>query len=255
VTITLGGASLIAYLLASLRITAWLVLTPPFNTRAVPNMVKVVLGLGLAFAIAPTLAGGRLPTNTPELLLVAGAQVLIGSAMGFVTQLLISAVSTAGALLDTFGGFQLAAAFDPLGMNMNSVFGRFYQLIATTLLMATGAHLIVIGGLLETFHYLPLMALPDVSTWSHVFTTAFGLFFSIAVQIALPLVAVLFVADLGLALLTKVAPSFSAINVMYPAKIGLTLLLVGLSFPAIPHAMDRLTDLVNQAVGVLGGAS
>lgn len=254
-TITLGGAPLLAYLLASLRITTWLTLAPPFNTRSVPATVKVVLGLGLSFAVAPSLTGGRLPATTPELLLAAGLQVLIGAAMGFVTQLLLGAIATAGAMLDTFGGFQLAAAFDPLSMNMNSVFGRFYQLIATTLLMATGAHLIIIGGLLETFRYLPLMGIPDLSTWPHVFTTAFGLFFSLAVQIALPLVAVLFVADLGLALLTKVAPSFSAISVMYPAKIGLTLLLVGLSFPAIPHAMDRITDLVDQAVATLGGAS
>jgi flagellar biosynthesis protein FliR len=252
-TLTVAGAPVMAYLLASLRITAWIALAPPFNTTALPTMVKGVLGLGLAFAIEPTLAQGRLPETTPQLIVVAVVQVLIGAAMGFVTQLLIAAISTAGAMLDTFGGFQLAAAFDPLGMTSNSVFGRFYQMIATTLLFATGAHLIIIGGLLQTFRYLPLTGVPDVATWPDVFTTAFGIFFTMAVQIALPLVAVLFVADMGLALLTKVAPSLSAINVMYPAKIGLTLLLVGLSFPTIPHAMDHLVDLVNQAVSTLSG--
>lgn len=254
-TITVAGAPVMAYLLASLRITAWIVFAPPFNTTAMPNAVKGVLGLGLSFAVAPTLAQGRLPDSTPELIAVAVVQVLVGAAMGFVTQLLIAAISTAGAMLDIFGGFQLAAAFDPLGLTSNSVFGRFYQMIATTLMLATGAHLIIIGGLLRTFQYLPLMGVPDLSTWPDVFTTAFGIFFTMAVQIALPLVAVLFVADMGLALLTKVAPSLSAINVMYPAKIGLTLLLVGLSFPTIPHAMDHLVDLVDQAVSTLGGGS
>ena len=60
------------------------------------------------------------------------------------------------------------------------------------------------------------------------------MFFVTAVQIALPMIAVLFLADLGLALLTKVAPQLNAINVMFPAKIGLTLLLLGLSFPVLP---------------------
>ena len=68
---------------------------------------------------------------------------------------------------------------------------------------------------------------------------AFRVFFVTAVQIALPMIAVLFLADLGLALLTKVAPQLNAINVMFPAKIGLTLLLVGLSFPVLPQAMEQ----------------
>ena len=84
--------------------------------------------------------------------------------------------------------------------------------------------------------------------------TAFKMFFITAVQIALPMIAVLFLADLGLALLTKVAPQLNAINVMFPAKIGLTLLLLGLSFPVLPQAMSRLVELAQQAMAALAGA-
>ena len=79
------------------------------------------------------------------------------------------------------------------------------------------------------------------------------MFFVTAVQIALPMIAVLFIADLGLALLTKVAPQLNAINVMFPAKIGLTLLLLGLSFPVLPEAMATLVDLANQAMAAIVG--
>ncbi len=72
-------------------------------------------------------------------------------------------------------------------------------------------------------------------------------------QIALPMIAVLFLADLGLALLTKVAPQLNAINVMFPAKIGLTLLLVGLSFPVLPQAMTKMVDLSQQAMAAMAG--
>jgi flagellar biosynthetic protein FliR len=80
------------------------------------------------------------------------------------------------------------------------------------------------------------------------------MFFVTAVQIAMPMIAVLFIADLGLALLTKVAPQLNAINVMFPAKVGLTLLLLGLSLPVLPHATDRLVDLATQAMATLVGA-
>ena len=252
-TITVAGEPLIAYLLASVRIIAWLAIVPPFSSRAVPAMAKVVLSLGLAFAVTPTL-GGNIPVGFFELLVNVLTQVLIGAGMGFVTYLLFQAIATAGSLIDVFGGFALAQGFDPLGMTMNTVFGKFHQMLATMLLFASGGHLLVIGGLLRTFHFLPIGTSPDIARPTDLLVTAMGMFFTVAVQIALPMIAVLFIADLGLALLTKVAPSLNAINVMFPAKIGLTLLLVGLSFPVLPEAMARLVDLANEAMATIAGA-
>ena len=48
-----------------------------------------------------------------------------------------------------FGGFSLAPAFDPLSVNKNSVLRQAPPLLATALLFATNAHLLVIGGLLR----------------------------------------------------------------------------------------------------------
>lgn len=253
-TLTVAGEPLIAFLLASLRIGAWLAVVPPFAGRSVPTMAKVILAVGLAFTVAPELADGTIPVGTYELLVTAVTQVFIGTAMGFVTSLLFSAIAAAGSLVDVFGGFSLASGFDPLSMNMNTVFGKFHQMLAVMLLFASGGHLLVLGGLLRTFHFLPIGDLPDVSGAPDVLVTAFGVFFVTAVQIALPMIAVLFVADLGLALLTKVAPQLNAINVMFPAKVGLTLLLVGLSFPVLPGAVARMVDLANGAMATLAGA-
>lgn len=252
-TLTIAGEPLIAYLLASVRIIAWMAVVPPFSTRVVPAMAKVVLSLGLALAVTPEMSGG-IPVGFVPLLVNVVTQVAIGAGMGFVTYLLFQAIATAGSLVDMFGGFALAQGFDPLGLTMNTVFGKFHQALATVLLFVTGAHLLVIGGLLRTFHFLPLGTSPDIADPTRILLTAFGMFFTVAVQIALPMIAVLFLADLGLALLTKVAPQLNALNVMFPAKIGLTLLLIGLSFPVLPEALARLVDLANQATATIAGA-
>jgi flagellar biosynthesis protein FliR len=250
--LTVSGEPLVAFLLASVRIVAWLAVVPPFSGRTVPAMVKVVIGVGLAFAAVPN--GDRIPLDTFGLLANVVTQVAIGVSMGFVCYLLLAAIAAAGALIDVFGGFSLAQGFDPLSMNSNTVFGKFHQMLATVLLFVTGGHLVVIGGLLKTFQYLPLGTTPEWHTYSDVLLTAFGLFFTTAVQIALPLIAVLFISDLGLALLTKVAPQMQAMTVMFPVKIGLTLLLVGMSFPVLPGALDRMVDLSTQALATMSGA-
>lgn len=253
-TLSVPGDQLAAYLLASLRIIAWLLVVPPFSSRAVPAAAKVVLSLALAFAVAPSMADRGVPSGALALGLTAVTEVVVGVGMGFVTFLLFSAVPAAGGLIDVFGGFALAQGFDPVGMRMDSVFGQFHQLLATALLFATGGHMLVIGGLLKTFDVLPLGELPAQGGATGVLETAFGMFFLTAVQIALPMIAVLFVADLGLALLTKIAPQMNPLGVMFPAKIGVTLLLLGLSFPVLPAAVARLTELVNEAVSALVGA-
>jgi flagellar biosynthesis protein FliR len=253
-TISLAAEPALAYLLASLRIVAWLWLVPPFAGRSIPSTAKVVLAVGLSFAIAPSVVEAGVPTGSIELLLTALTQVVIGAALGFVTSLLLAAIAAAGSLVDVFGGFALATAFDPLSMQMNTIFGKFHQMLATMLLFASGGHLVVIGGLLKTFEFLPLGETPDFDAAPGILVKAFSMFFLTAVQIALPMIAVLFIADLGLALLTKVAPQMNALNVMFPAKIGLTLLLVGLSFPVLPEATEKLVALVNEAAATMSGA-
>lgn len=252
--VTVNGAQVMAFLLASVRIVAWLMVAPPFNSRSVPTLAKVVVAVSLALVVAGTIADDRLPETTPELLLCALNQVIIGISMGFVIQLLLTAVSMAGTLVDNFGSFAMVAAFDPLSMNTNSVFGRFFQWMATVLMLVSGAHLVIIGGLLKTFEFLPLNGTPDFTSWEPILVTAFKMMITISLQIALPLVAVLFIADLSLALLTKVAPTLNALSIMFPAKIGLTLLLVGSSFPMLPAAIDRLRDLAMQAMSAMSGA-
>jgi flagellar biosynthesis protein FliR len=251
--LTFEGAPLVAYVLASIRLVAWLVIVPPFSTKAVPVMAKTLLALGLALAVAPQLAAADpAPMETTGLVVVAVQEALIGATMGFVNYMIFAAVQAAGDLIDVFGGFSLAAAFDPLNQTFNSIHGKLFSMLATMLLFASDAHLLVIGGLLKTFERLPVGTVWQPDNATEVVTTAFSVFFTSAVQIALPLITVLFIADLGLALLTKVAPQLNAIGIMFPAKIGLTLLVVGMSFAVLPDALTRLVELVSEATGALG---
>lgn len=251
-TLSIAFEPLLAYILASVRLGAWLMLVPPFSNRSIPAAAKVLISIGLAVAISPTI-NGALPVEIFPLTLEILQQVVIGATMGFVTMLLFTALAAAGSLIDQFGGFALASGFDPMSQNTNTVFGKFHNMLAIMLLFVTGAHLLIFGGLIRTFQFLPLGEFPDVSGVPDILSTTFSLFFAISVQIALPMVAVLFIVDMGLAVLTKVAPQLNAFNFMFPAKIGMTLMLIGLSFPVLPEAMRRIVDLMLEAIaGIIG---
>src|ERR1700750_1468552 len=130
--VTLSEATLIALLLSVARILAWTTLAPPFATAGVPQAVKPAIAFGLALAVLPVASAHVPAADIVSLSAALFENILIGAALGFGTRLIFSAVESAGGLIDLFGGFSLAFALDPFSNNNNSVFGRFYGLLATT---------------------------------------------------------------------------------------------------------------------------
>ena len=63
-------------------------------------------------------------------MVTAVTEVVIGAALGFVVQVLFTAVQMAGDLIDVTGGFSLQPAYDPLAMTQNASIGRLHYLLA-----------------------------------------------------------------------------------------------------------------------------
>jgi flagellar biosynthesis protein FliR len=249
VTLDVGMAAWLSLLLAGLRTVAFLVVAPPFSTKVVPAAVKVALAVALTLPLAGRLQATVGVTDLPTLLSRAAMQVFVGTVLGFACYLVFAAVQAAGDLIDLFGGFSLASAYDPLSMTSNSVFGRFHQLLATTLLFALNGHLLVLNGFLLSFKALPLDAGVDLGSLDHLLTHGLGDLVLSALQIAGPLVAALFLSDVSLGLLTKVSPQLNAFSLGFPLKILVTLLLFGLTLPLLPHAVEATTDSMLKMLG------
>lgn len=250
-SLTFAGGALEATLLASVRFAAFLVLAPPFAHRGVPAPVKVALALGLALAVAPGLVTAQPAPNVAVFLGALALQALVGAALGFLVAVVFAAVQSAGSLIDLFGGFQLATAFDPMSLTSNAPFGRLYQTAAVTLLFVTDAYQVVLAGLVRSFQAVPLGVVPSTASIAETVTGAVVQMFLAALQVAGPLVVVLFLADVGLGLLTRVAPALNAFALGFPLKILLTLVLGGLAFVALPGVIDALAD---DAARALSGA-
>ena len=161
---------------------------------------------------------------------------MIGALFGFLVMMVFSAIQSAGTFIDLFGGFQMAAAFDPMSMSSGAQFQRLYQWTALVLLFVTNGYQIVLGGLVRTFDALPLGAALNADLFMHSLTTGVGQMFVGALQIAGPLLVVLFLADVGLGLLTRVAPALNAFAMGFPLKILISLVARRVR---VPRAAER----------------
>jgi flagellar biosynthetic protein FliR len=246
-------AELIAVLLGTVRASAWLLICPPFNSRLIPGPLKALLSVALALPMAPYLKGNLPALETSALIVSSAEQVVVGVALGFLTALFFAALQAAGDLIDLFGGFTLAFAFDPLSQSQSSVFGRFYNLMAVTLLFASDGHQLVLRGFLQSYKTLPLNETLSLETLSRLVTDGLGELFLAAVQIAGPLIAVLFLTDVAFGLLNRVAPALNAFQLGFPAKIFLVLTLAGTAIAVLPNALDGLIAKAVSAVVYISG--
>lgn len=244
-TFDTAEASGAALLLAALRITPWLFLAPPFATSGLPKTVTVMLGVGLGAVVAPTLSTTTpAVTDTYAFLSSAVLQLVIGAALGFATRLVFAAAESAGGLLDLAGGFSLSTALDPLNRQSAPFLSRFYGMLATVLMLVTPAHQIVLLGFLRTFRALPLDATANWNRLAAELTHGASSLFVAALQIAGPLIVVLFLADIALGVLNRIAPQLNAFSLSFPLKIILTLSLVGLTFGLLPNVVRTLGEQV-----------
>ncbi len=241
-----------AFLLASVRMVAFLVIAPPFSYNAFPARVKAMIGLGLALAVSPQVSEGYSALGTGEFFMALVMELLVGALLGFMVMVIFSAVQSAGNLIDTFGGFQLAQAFDPQSMVNGAQFTRIFQVTALALLFASDGYQLIIGGLLRSFTALPLTGGVDLTEPVSALVTSVTQMFLASVQIAGPLLVVLFLADAGLGLLTRVAPALNAFALGFPLKILLTLTLASVVFLALPRIVSALVDTIVRAVTGVG---
>jgi flagellar biosynthetic protein FliR len=246
-------ADLLALMLGAARTGAFLMISPPFNSRLIPGTVKALLSVGLTLPLAPYLRGTVPSLETSDIVASAALQVFIGAGLGFITAMLFASLQAAGDLLDLFGGFTLAMGYDPLSLNQSSVFGRFYNLVAVTILFASGGHQLILRGFLQSFQTLPLNVGFNPDSFSKLLLQGIGEMFLSALQIAGPLVAVLFLTDVAFGLLNRVAPALNAFQLGFPAKILLVLLLSGLAITSLPQVIERLVDEATRAVLQLSG--
>ena len=240
-----------ATMLAAVRMTAFIVVAPPFSYRAFPGRVKAMLGVGLALAVAPRVAPGYESLETGPFVLALVLEVVVGAVLGFLVFLVFSAVQAAGSLIDLFGGFTLAQAFDPQSMVNGAQFTRLFQMTALALMFASGGYQLLIGGLTRSFDAFPLGLGMDLSRPVELMTNGVSQMFLATLQIAGPLCVVLFLADVGLGLLSRVAPALNAYAMGFPLKILMTVMLAGGVFLALPGVVRSLTgDASKMLLGV-----
>lgn len=250
-------AAIFGFLLTLMRISLVLFVLPFFGASGLPNPVKGALCLVLSLALWPKLSfpASYMPANAWSIALMLTGELIMGLLLDILVRFLFAAVQSAGAIMGFSMGFSLMNAFDPMTGTSTSGIASLMNQVVTMLFLSLNGHLLLIGALAQSFALVPpggLLINPELG--AHV--TAFvGQLFVLAVKIAAPVMASIFLVDLALALVARAAPQWNVLFIGFPIKIGVGFLFMTLVFAAMTIYVGRFISEIGPMFNLVLRAS
>lgn len=236
-----------AFLWPFLRIAALMLSEPLLGHSAIPVRARLAFALLLAVLLASVLPPPpAVGLASPEGLLLAVREMLIGFALGFSMRLLLAAVEMAGSVAGLTMGLGFATFYDPQNSAQVPVLAQFIGLIAVLVFFAINGHLMVLAALVESFHVLPIAPQPLAAKGFQAIALGGGQIFVLGVLLSLPVLAALLIVNVALGVMSRAAPQLNLFAVGFPLTLiaGFAVL-----FLALPHFAPHFLRLYEEGLG------
>jgi len=243
----------ILFILVLARTAGIFTLTPIFGAEQSPKIVRLLVAVALTLVFLPLVSlVGTLPSDVLSLGALIIREACIGLVIGFVCNLVFQAIQMAGQFVDFQAGFAFASMLDPSSGAEAAIASRFHQMVAGLLFFATNAHHVLISGVADSFSIAPVGQLGINAQVGAGMLGVFSSLFVVALRIAVPIIAAVFLADVGMALTSRLVPQMNILIVGFPVKLGVGLASMIIAMPVI-IVMSRglFEDLYGQIRAIL----
>lgn len=243
------------YFLAFTRIMAMIMTVPVLGSQTIPSQVRIALGVIFSAILIPW---QPLPVDTEALSMFGMSvglfsELMIGLMASMSSILVFGTLQIAGEMMGIGSGFGSGRLFNPtLGESGSSV-DQLFIMVGMLIFIILDGHHGVILAVQKSFEYYPVnQGIPFTSPEKLITLTA--QLISTGIQMAMPVIVAIFLADLALGLLARVAPQVQVYFLGLPLKIGLGMIVFSLSFGiALPTMQNmfhqvgpRMLDLISR---------
>jgi flagellar biosynthetic protein FliR len=231
-------------MLLFLRTSGLFVLSPIFGRKNVPNGAKagIALLLSYLFLSAYPPSGAVFTGNVAQYALLCTKELAIGLIMGYLTILFFDVAAMAGQLMDVQIGFGMAQIFDPETNNQVSLVSRLLDYALLLFFLVADGHHTLIRILFFSFEKIPVGQVLLPQSIALVVGQAVGLAFSMAVTVALPIIAAELLLEMALGILTRSVPQLNVFVVGITVKVAAGLLALVLFIPAFASYGDKVFE-------------
>ena len=208
------------FLLASIRIGAFILSVPFFGMRGVPTPLRIVVSfiLGLAVVSFVGLPPEEL-LNDLNFIFIVLVEIAVGLTAGLIVTIWFSSVALAGEKMATSAGLGYAAQIDPLAGGQTPVISQTLNLFLIVLFVTLDGHLLMLRVFFESYSILPIGAMPPPFVLIGAGIKAAGSMFIAASLIMLPVVGIILMINVSAGIMTRSAPQLNLFSFVFPVTI------------------------------------
>jgi flagellar biosynthetic protein FliR len=237
--ISLSSSQIISFLLIFFRVGAIMFSAPFFGARNIPVLVRILL----SFTVAVLITSAIVPYKNVQIHSLNNAQdslwlfmaiikeLLLGIAIGFIAQLTFTGIQMAGQLIGNDMGFGMMNIMDPSTHGIVTVTAELNTIIATLIFLITYSHHYVLMAIAKSFETIPLGSWGPSESFVEHLNVVFGSVFATGLKLAIPVMAVLFLAKIAMAIVARTMPQMNFFAVGFPIQITVGLLAIAVSLP------------------------
>lgn len=251
-------SDLMSFYLVFFRVSIVLFLLPFFGGNSIPKTVKAALTIVLAIAIWPYVKvdGALMPSSPWNIAIMILGEMVLGLCMGIAVHVMFSAIQTGGNFIGVQMGFSMVNVLDPLTGTNESVTAHFLYMTAILVFLSLNGHLYLLSAMVDSFKHVPPGQLFISSKLTAQILTISKDLFILAVKVASPIIASIFVVDLSLALISKMAPQMNVLMLGFPLKILVGFFFLSMVFTVLSlYVEDYVAGLPSLMLQIMDAAS
>ncbi len=229
------------FLLIMMRMNAMILIAPFFSSDVIPFRIKTLVSFLVTLVIFPIVAarGYKLPGDMGGYFLLVVQEVAIGLFLGFLISVIFAAFQLSGQYLAVQIGFGINEVLDPIGQVSVPLEGQFKNLIGLLVLLSINGHHLMLQGVYRSYELAPIMGASKAflgGLMKYMLYTFSGMFVA-ALKIALPVVAIIFLIEVSMGVLARVAPQMNIMMLGFPFKIAVSFIVLVVVTPLIIRIM------------------
>jgi flagellar biosynthetic protein FliR len=229
------------FLLIMVRMNAMIMIAPFFSSDVIPFRIKALVSFLVTLVIFPVVAarGYHIPADTAGYLLLVIQEVTIGLFIGFLVSVVFAAFQLSGQFVAVQIGFGINEVLDPIGQISVPLEGQFKNLIGLLVFLAVNGHHLLIQGVYRSYEVAPIMSAHKAFLGGLLkyMLHAFSGMFVVALKIALPVIAIVFLMEVSMGILARVAPQMNIMMLGFPFKIAVSFVVLLIITPLIVKIM------------------
>lgn len=237
---TLNAPAIASFLLSLLRISLLVFFLPFYGGENIPAAVKGALAVILALALWPHLSfsGAAFPAHPLAIVMLVIGEFLIGLMLGLFVHIIFAGIQLGGQMMSFQMGFSMANAMDPQSGTQIPTVSHLLYMVALVSFLCMDGHLYLLQALTSSFAIVPPGGFFTRSLLITDLLTLSSQMFVLAVKVAGPILASLFLIEVALALMARAAPQMNLLMIGMPIKIAVGFFFMFIVFSLLVRTIE-----------------